>query len=95
MVHSSFETSFQLLMWQFFGDKADGIAYQANDKTSRRQWLLKALKVMLKQVDKIETNTRHKKVLMSEIEHLSEEIKKSDEASWEIIFTLFYDRNTP
>jgi len=76
-------------MCQFFGDKANGIAYQASDKTSRRQWLLKALKAMLKQADKIETTTRHKKVLMSEIEYLSEKIKKSDEASWEIIFMFF------
>ena len=44
---------------------------------------------MLKQVDRIETTTHHKKVLMLEIENLSEKIKKTDKASWEIIFGLF------
>ena len=89
MVSSSFELSFELSMCQFFGDKADGIAGEANNKKFRKQWLLKAMKAMLRRVDKIETTTRHKMLLMSEIERLSEKIKKSNEASWEIIFTLF------
>jgi FMN phosphatase YigB (HAD superfamily) len=89
MVHLSFEMSFEFSMCQFFGNKADGITGEANNKKFRKQWLLKATKAMLRRVNKIETTTRHKKLLMSEIEHLSEKIKESDEASWEIIFRLF------
>ncbi len=88
-MHSSCELDFEMCMSQFFGKKANNIGSKANNKTARKQWLLKATKAMLKRADKIETTTRHKQMLMYEIEYLSKKIKKVNEASWEVIFCLF------
>ena len=86
--HSSPSMEFEMAMMQFFGEKAHLIASYANNNQLRKKWLLKAVKIMLKKVDEIDTTTRHKKMLLSEIEDLLVKIKKANNA-WAIIYRLF------
>ena len=79
---------FELTMKQFFGNKAYQIAGSAGNRSEVRRWLDKAVKKMMKDVDKIETTTRHRKMLLFELESLRKELKQLEDPL-PLIYTLF------
>ena len=80
---------FELTMRLFLGEKAYHIAGQERHDKSRREWLQKAAKKILKRVDGLESTTRHEKMLMSEAEHLVESLKGKKQNPWFIVYRLF------
>lgn len=83
------EMQFEYTMQLFFHKGAEHIAGQANSRTHRRDWLLKALCVILKQIDRIETTPRHRQVLMANVEAVQHSLRRDSEPSWELAFRLF------
>ena len=82
---------FELAMRQFFGDKAYQIAGLAGfgDNLSVKKWLLKAIKQIFKDVNKLDTTSRHKEMMIGDIERLEKEVKKWKNP-WSIIYRLFF-----
>src|SRR3989338_9108521 len=80
---------FELAMRQFFGDKAYQIAGLAGfgDNLSVKKWLLKAIKQIFKDVNKLDTTSRHKEMMIGDIERLEKEVKKWKNP-WSIIYRL-------
>jgi hypothetical protein len=79
---------FEHTMMQFFGDKAYQIAGQASNLRSVREWLEKAVRKMMKDVIKIETTVRHRKMLSWELESLQKNLRQLDNPL-PLICTLF------
>ena len=83
-----YSMGFEITMKQFFGAKADHIADHCRDDKEVKKWLSKVTKEMMKEVDKIDTTTRHKEMLMSDLEKLEKQIRKWEKL-WEMVFVLF------
>lgn len=81
--------NFELTMRLFLGEKAYHIAGQEANEKYRREWLKKATKKMLRRVDAIETTTRHKQMLITEVEKLLDSLKGKKPSSWAIVYCLF------
>lgn len=83
--------NFEYAVRQFLGNAAHGIAGMAQDKKSFRRELRGCVPVMKKRIDMLDTTTRHKEMLMGNVEKLSELLKQrkggTDE---EIIVELFW-----
>ena len=79
---------FERTLMLFFGDKAYQTAGQSATPKNRRQWLHRILKLVMKTVDKIETTTHHKKLLMANVERTQKTIKTIDEPTWELVDNL-------
>lgn len=91
MKEDSLSMNFEHAVRQFLGDKAYHIAGAAHDDTSFRQCLRRCIPVMRKKVDQLDTTTRHKEMLMSNIEELNDRLKaKGGSNDKEIIVTLFW-----
>src|SRR6266571_3284386 len=79
---------FELTMRLFFGDQAYHIADQAGTPKYRRQWIKRALRLIMKRTDKIETTTRHKQILMEVIEAINTAVGVNDRPSWCLVYCL-------
>jgi len=75
---TDFRMDFEYCIRQFLGDKAYHIADFANDDVSARRWLRKCVAKMKKRVDGLDTTTRHKEMLMTELNDLDERLKQKD-----------------
>ncbi len=80
-----FETTVRL----FLGQKAYHIANAEDDKRLRRKWLTKVAKVISVRVNDLETTTRHKRMLMSQVDAITSVLNNSSEASWKLVYHLF------
>ncbi len=56
---------FETTIRSFLGDKAYHIAGTAYSEKNRKQWYKEVLKTIIKRIQEIDTNTRHKEMLMS------------------------------
>ena len=80
--------AFERLMTQILGQKAYQSAGQFANPTTRNDWLRKTFKLMLKEVDEIDTTARQKKMLMRDLQAAINGLSKSRDPSWEMIFPL-------
>ena len=80
-----FENTMRLL----FGEKAYQIAGTEANPKHRREWLQKAVRQLLRMVNSRDTTTRHKKMLMLELEAVSKSLKGSSNPSWDVVYRLF------
>lgn len=80
-----FETTMRLL----FGEKAYQIAGTEANPKHRREWLQKAVREMMRVVNTLDTTPRHKQLLMAELEAITELLKGTKEASWDLVYRLF------
>lgn len=80
---------FELTMRLFMGDKAYHIAGQESHDKYRREWLLKAAKIIIRRVDALESTTRHQQMLMNEAEQLIQSLKGVKVTPWSIVYRLF------
>jgi hypothetical protein len=80
---------FESTMKQFFGNKADRIQDSASDLNSIKKWLIKATKEIIKKIDKIDTATRHKKMLLNDAENLLDDLKDFERNKTNVILQLF------
>lgn len=82
---------FEYCVRQFLGDKASHIADFSSSEADFRKWLRRCLNVIIKNIDKIDTTTRHKEMLMSEVEGLDELLKiKGGGHNNKVIISLFW-----
>jgi cobalamin biosynthesis Mg chelatase CobN len=82
---------FEHCIRQFLGDEAYHIADSANNDIEARKWLRKCVKVMRKRVDVLDTTTRHKKMLMREINEINERLKQANALeNKEMVISLFW-----
>ena len=80
---------FEGTMKQFFGDKAYHIEDLVSDSNSVKKWLIKATKEIIKKIDKIDTTTHHKKMLLNDAEDLLDGLKNFEGNETNIILQLF------
>jgi hypothetical protein len=67
---------FEHAMAQFFGIKAEYIANDFYDKRKVNKWFIKAIYKMSKDIQNIDTTTRHKEILMDNLEWVKTDIKE-------------------
>lgn len=79
---------FERTLMLFFGEHGYQTAGQAGTPKSRRAWLKRILRLVLRVMDKIETTPRHKQVLMATTEKTIEDIGRGDEPSWTLVYDL-------
>lgn len=79
---------FERTLMLFFGEKGYQTAGQSATPKSRREWLRRILKLLMKTVDKIETTVRHKKLLMANVERAQGAIKTIEAPTWELVDDL-------
>lgn len=79
---------FELAMRLLFGNKAYHIAGSESHPASRREWLQKAVRKLLRVVNDFDTTPRHKRVLMSELEAVSKLLKGVNDPSWVLVYRL-------
>lgn len=85
----STELLFERTIQLFLGTKnALGLASVAYNKKERKKWLLKSIKPIINVVDQLDTSLEHKKILMSTIDQLYDDIKNANEPNWEIVYKL-------
>jgi len=60
---SAYELMFETTIRSFLGDKANHIAGQVHSEKHRKEWYKKAIKVVIKKIHTIDTNTHHKEQL--------------------------------
>lgn len=77
---------FEITMRLLFGEKAYHIADEHGSTKGRRAWLTKALRRFTREVDALETTSRHKQMLMGELEAISALVKKESEPSWSLVY---------
>jgi hypothetical protein len=80
---------FEITVRLFLGRKAYHSASPQRHAASRRRWLLKVVRLMMKKIEPLDTTTRHKQMLMRELEDIHQALRVSDEANWELIYHLF------
>jgi hypothetical protein len=81
--------AFELLMIQIYGQKeAYQSAGQFANPTTRDDWFRKTLKLMLKEVDQIDTTSRQKKMLMRDLQAAIDGLSGSRDPSWKVMFSL-------
>jgi hypothetical protein len=69
------ELSFEYTIRMFLGDKAFHIAGLVHNPKHRKKYFRQAIKQVLKQIDRIDTNTAHKKRLFSAAQSLLSEFQ--------------------
>ena len=77
---------FEQTMGLLFGKKAYQIAGQEANPKHRREWLQKAIRKLLREVNALDTTPHHKKVLMMELDAISELFKGAKDPSWDLIY---------
>lgn len=84
----SIDRMLERTMQMFFGDKAYSIAGTAYNPKERKKWILKLINKLKKHVDKLDVSIYHKKPMFSYLDSFYEEVKKSKDPSWKMIFSL-------
>ena len=79
---------FEKTLMLFFGDEAYQTAGQAYTPKSRRDWLRRVLRLVMKTIDKIETTPRHKQVLMQVTERALIETEKLEQPTWALVYCI-------
>lgn len=79
---------FEIMMCLLFGEKAHHIADQHGSTQGRRAWLTKAIRLLTREVDTLDTTVRHKQMLMGELEAIATLVKSESEPSWDLIYRL-------
>ena len=77
---------FELTMRIIFGDKAYQIASSEGNPAHRREWLQKAVRKFMRDVNDLDSTPRHKQGLMMELEAISTLLKGKKEPSWELMY---------
>ena len=81
--------AFERLMTQVLGQKeAYQSAGQFANPTTRDDWFRKTFKLMLKEVDKIDTTSRQKQMLMRDLQAAIDGLSGSRDPNWEVMFSL-------
>lgn len=80
---------FEMTMRILFGDKAYHIAGAERHPTHRRNWLQKATRKLMRNINDLDTTLRHKQMLMAEAESISKLLKAAKEPSWGLIYRFF------
>ena len=80
---------FEYMVRLFIGEKAFDIANMETDEKSRRLWLQKVIKRILKRINSIDTTTHHKQMLLAEVDSLRRIIKFRTTSPWDINYNLF------
>lgn len=80
--------AFERLMTQILGQKAYQSAGQFANPTTRNDWFRKTFKLMLKEVDEIDTTSRQKQMLMRDLQAAIDSLSDSRDPSWEMMFSL-------
>ncbi len=78
---------FEMTMRLLFGQKAYQTAGSEMHPGHRRAWLQKAVRQFMRLVNGLETTPRHKQILMTDLEGISEALKGTREASWEPVLS--------
>lgn len=73
------DMDFELMLRQFFGDKAWHSASSAFNKKSRNQWFRKIEKKILANIESIDTTERHKSLLLQEVEQSFSLLRKENQ----------------
>ncbi len=79
---------FELTMRLFFGEKAYGIAGEANSPTSRRRWVKKVLDHLEREIQPIETTPRHQETMLATLKEARAAVGRRSEPSWELVDRL-------
>ena len=77
---------FERTMSLLFGEKAYQIASVEANPKHRREWLQRAIRKLLREVNTLNTTLHHRKVLMMELDAISELLKSAKDPSWGLIF---------
>lgn len=77
---------FEITMRLLFGEKAYHIADEHGSAKGRRKWMTKALRLFTREVDALDTTSRHKQMLMGELEAISALVKSESEPSWSLTY---------
>ena len=77
---------FEITMRLLFGEKAYHIADQHGSTKGRRAWLTKAIEMLTREIDTLDTTVRHKQMLMGELEAIADLVKRESEPSWDIVY---------
>ncbi len=88
MMNDWWGMKFEMTVRLFFGDKAYQIAGQERTAKYRAEWLAKIGKVLLKQIDEIDTTPRHKQMLMTEAESFWKDVRLVKADPWSLVYTL-------
>lgn len=80
---------FELTVRLFLGEKAYHIAGQETYGNNRQRWLSKVAKKILKRLDVLDTTSRHKEMLMNDVEGLIKVLKGRTLSAWPIVYRLF------
>lgn len=83
------ELDFEYSMRLLLGNSADHIAGQANIPEYRNKWLRKAVDKMLKMVDSIDTTSRHKERLVSDLNSIRSSFSRAADPTWPLVFRFF------
>lgn len=86
---TDYSMDFELAMRQFFGNTAYHIADGAYDPKFMKKWFVRAVRKMKKDVANLDSTTRHKERLMSDLDILETSLKSNDN-QWNLIFRLFF-----
>lgn len=81
---------FELMLRQFFGDKARFTQDNRENMVKMEKWIKKILEKISSQIDNIDTTTRHKERMMDNIERLKADFNSSGIDPWTIIVHLFF-----
>ena len=79
---------FELTMSMFFGDRAYGIAGSEGSQKYRSQWLRRAVGQMLKIAQSIETTERHRRMILGELQAISDGLKPSETPKWSVVYAM-------
>ncbi len=88
MDNYDYSMDFEHAMMQFFGDRAYHIASGFGNKRYMKDWLKKAARKMMKDVQRLDTTIRHKEMLFMNLEQIEEFLK--NDRPWLVIVELFY-----
>jgi hypothetical protein len=77
---------FEITMRLLFGEKAHHIADQHGSAKGRRAWLTKAIGMLTREIDTLDTTVRHKQMLMGELEAIAALVKRESEPSWDLVY---------
>ena len=80
-----FETTIRML---FGKKKAYQIAGTETQWRERRRWLLKAVRKMMRDANRLDTIPQHKRMLLAELEAVSGRLVQSREISWSLAYRL-------
>lgn len=80
---------FEITMRILFGKKAYNIASAEANSGPRRKWLQKAIRELTRTINNLDTTPRHKQMLMTEAEAVSQLLKGVKEPSWALVYCFF------